>query len=186
MDDAKIVEMYWERNENAIRETERKYGRYLTKIAYNILADFEDSKETINDTYLRAWRSMPPNKPQFLQVYLGKITRRLSIDCFRTKHRRKRSASEYELSLSELSECVAGGNTAEEAWEASLLAQSVCTWLRTLPVQTRTIFIGRYYYLDPVRKIAAYSGLSESNVKSRLHRARIGLRQYLQKEGFII
>ena len=108
MQDEMIVDLYWQRNENAILETEQKYGPYLTKIAYNILADFEDSKERVNDTYLKAWNSMPPHRPSVLSTYLGKITRQLSIDWLRTQNRAKRKSSEYALSLSELEDCVAG------------------------------------------------------------------------------
>ena len=109
MQDEKIVELYWQRDESAIEETQGKYGRYLGKIAYNILADLEDSQESVNDTYLAAWNSMPPQKPSVLATYLGKITRRISIDIFRRRHREKRQASEYALSLSELEDCVGGG-----------------------------------------------------------------------------
>lgn len=104
MQDEKIVALYWERNETAIHETEQKYGRYLTKIAYNVLADLEDSKESVNDTYLSAWNSMPPHKPEILSTYLAKITRRISIDIYRKKNRKKRQPSEYALSLEELEE----------------------------------------------------------------------------------
>ena len=96
MQDEMIVDLYWKRDEKAISETERKYGRYLSKIAYNILSDWEDSKETVNDTYLKAWNSMPTHKPSVLSTYLGKITRQLSIDAFRTRNRDKRKHSEYD------------------------------------------------------------------------------------------
>lgn len=112
MQDEKILDLYWERNESAIYETEQKYGRYLTKIAYNILADMEDSKESVNDTYLGAWNSMPPHKPEILSTYLVKITRRISIDLFRKRNRKKRQISEYTISLEELGDCVSAGDTA--------------------------------------------------------------------------
>ena len=103
MQDEMIVDLYWKRDESAISETERKYGRYLSKIAYNILSDLEDSKETVNDTYLKAWNSMPTHKPSVLSTYLGKITRQLSIDAFRTRNRDKRKHSEYAVSPPRLS-----------------------------------------------------------------------------------
>ena len=102
MEDESIVTLYWDRDERAIRETETKYDRYLTKIAYNILADLEDSRESVNDTYLAAWDSMPPHRPGILSTYLAKITRRISIDRFRYRTRDKRKESEYAISLTEL------------------------------------------------------------------------------------
>lgn len=118
MQDEKIVVLYWERNESAIYETEQKYGRYLMKIAYNILADMEDSKESVNDTYLGAWNSMPPHKPEILSTYLVKITRRISIDIFRKRNRKKRQISEYTISLEELGDCVSAGDTTEQEVDA--------------------------------------------------------------------
>lgn len=114
MRDDEIVTLYWKRDERAIKETKNEYGRYLFKIANNILDDFEDSRESVNDTYLAAWNSMPPHRPSILSTYLGKITRRISIDIFRKKNREKRRASEYALSLSELEECISGGSMPEE------------------------------------------------------------------------
>lgn len=111
MEDEAIVALYWERKENAIGETEKKYGRYLMKTAYRILADEEDSKESVNDTYWKAWNSMPPHKPKSLATYLGKITRQVSIDRFRKRTCAKRKGSVYALSLSELEECVSAGDS---------------------------------------------------------------------------
>ena len=123
MRDEEIVALYWQRNEDAIRETEQRYGRYLFKIAYQVLADPEDSEESVNDTYLKAWGSMPPHRPGTLRTYLGKITRQLSIDRLRGRDRVKRRASEYALSLSELEECVSAGDTTQEQVDLRLLAQ---------------------------------------------------------------
>ena len=186
MEDEKIVSLYWDRDERAIRETEAKYDRYLTKIAYNILNDMDDSRESVNDTYLAAWDSMPPHRPSVLSAYLAKITRRISIDCFRYRTRSKRMASEYAVSLSELGDCVSGGNTTEEIVNVKLLADSIGIYLRLQSEEARTAFIGRYYFLDPIKEVAAYCGISESKAKSLLHRTRIGLKEYLQKEGFCV
>lgn len=186
MEDDKIVNLYWERDEQAIQETQNKYDRYLTKIAYNILNNTEDSRESVNDTYLAAWDSMPPHKPGVLSSYLAKITRRISIDLFRYRTRDKRMASEYAISLSELGDCVSGGNTTEELVNVKLLADAIGIYLRLQSEEARTAFIGRYYFLDPLKEVAAYCGMSESKCKSLLHRTRIGLKNYLQKEGFCI
>ena len=152
MEDEQIVSLYWDRDENAIRETEIKYDRYLTKIAYNILNNTEDSRESVNDTYLAAWDSMPPHKPSILSAYLAKLTRRISIDCFRYRTRDKRMASEYAVSLSELGDCVSGGNTTEEIVNVKLLADAIGIYLRLQSEEARTAFIGRYYFLDPSKR----------------------------------
>ena len=184
MEDEKIVSLYWNRDESAIRETEEKYDRYLTKIAYNILSNHEDSRESVNDTYLAAWESIPPHRPSILSTYLAKITRRISIDIFRHRNRQKRQGSEYAISLSELGECVSGGNTTEEIVNIKLLADAIGIYLRTLPEDARNLFLGRYYYLDSLKEAAAYCGMTESQAKSLLHRTRLGLKEHLTKEGF--
>ena len=184
MEDEKIVSLYWDRDERAIGETEEKYDRYLTKIAMNILNNYHDSRERVNDTYLAAWNSMPPHRPSVLSTYLAKITRRLSIDIFRHRNREKRKGSEYAISLSELGDCVSGGNTTEEIINVKLLADAIGIYLRTLPEEARTLFIGRYYFLDSLKEAAAYCGMTESKAKSLLHRTRLGLKEYLIKEGF--
>ena len=124
MRDEKIVDLYWERNEQAIKHTDEKYGKYLTKIAFNILADTEDSKESVNDTYLAAWNSMPPQRPTALSAYLGKITRQISIDIFRKRNREKRKGSEYAVSYDEISEVLSAGDMTEEQVQAKLLGEA--------------------------------------------------------------
>lgn len=184
MDDKKIVELYWQRNETAINETQQKYQNYLIKIAYNILYDLDDSEESVNETYLAAWNSIPPHKPDVLTTYLGKLTRRISIDIFRKRTRTKRQASEYALSLEELEDCIPDKNTPEQALDTSLLANTINTFLRTLPDISRNVFIGRYYYLDSVKDVAAYCGISQGKAKTILFRTRCKLKEYLAKEGF--
>ena len=186
MEDEQIVELYWKRSETAIRETESKYDRYLTKIAYNILADLEDSRESVNDTYLAAWNSIPPHRPGVLSTYLAKLTRRISISRLRYRTRDKRRASEYEISLSELGDCVSGGNSTEEAVNVKLLADAIGIFLRLQPEDNRNVFIGRYYFLDSVKEVAAYCGMTESKCKTVLFRTRQALKEYLEKEGFVV
>lgn len=184
MQDEKIVDLYWQRDESAIQETAQKYGRYLTKIAYNILSNQEDSEESVNDTYLNAWNSMPPHKPGILSTYLAKLTRRVSIDIFRRRTREKRQASEYAVSLSELSDCVTDGGTPEDALNVQLLAEAINTFLRGQSEEARNTFVGRYYFLDPLKEVAGYCGMSESKAKSMLYRTRRDLWNYLKEEGF--
>lgn len=183
MQDEMIVALYWQKDENAIRETERKYGRYLSKIAYNILSDWEESKETVNNTYLKAWNSIPPHKPSILSTYLGKITRQLSIDAFRTRNRKKRKPSEYVISLSELEDCISSSETTEQSVELKMLAGAINAYLYALPAEARNMFVGRYYFADSIREVADYYGVSEPKVKSMLYRTRQGLKDYLEKEG---
>ncbi len=184
MEDSQIVSLYWQRDESAIDHTQRKYGAYLTKIAYNILFDAEDSRESVNDTYLAAWNSMPPHKPSVLSTYLSKLTRRISIDIFRKRTREKRIPSEYALSLTELEDCLADDTTPEQTLEGKELGQAISTFLRTLPADARNTFIGRYYYLDPLKEVARYCGMTESKAKMLLFRTRQTLREYLAKEGY--
>ena len=185
MHDDNIVSLYFARDEAAIRETEKNCGQYLSKSAYNILYDREDCRESVNDTYLSAWESIPPKKPDMLSTYLAKITRRISIDILRKKSRIKRLPSEYTVSLSELEEALSGGNTTEAEIDTRLLAAAINGYLRTLPKEARNAFIGRYYFADSIKEIAAYSHTSEAKIKSLLYRTRNKLRLYLEQEGFM-
>ena len=184
MDDNMIVELFWNRDETAISETEKKYDKYLTKIAYNILMSEEDSKESVNDTYLAAWNSIPPQKPTVLQTYLAKLTRRISIDIFRRKNRDKRRSSEYAASLSELEEVISGDASLDDTIEARILSDSIGEFLKKISKTERVIFVGRYYYCDSIKNISAYCNISESKAKSILFRTRKKLKDYLKKEGF--
>lgn len=186
MQDEKIVELYWQKDESAIKETQQKYDRYLYKIAYNILADSEDSKESVNDTYLGAWYSMPPHKPVVLSAYLGKLTRRISIDIFRKKNREKRRGSQYAISLTELEECISIGDTTAEAVEVKVLGEALNRFLQGVSEEARHAFIGRYYFLDSVKEVAVYCGMSEAKAKSLLYRTRLELKVYLEKEGYVL
>lgn len=186
MEDSQIVRLYWDRDETAIDCTHKKYGRYLSKIAFQILNSTEDSKESVNDTYLAAWNSMPPQQPTVLSTYLGKLTRRISIDLFRKNAAQKRAPGAYAQSLEELSDCTPGGNTPEEVVDAQLLGESIDRFLRTLSPEARHSFIARYYYLDSIREIAAYCRISESKAKVLLHRTRLALRSFLEEEGYRI
>lgn len=184
MEDREIVELYWQRSETAIGRTQEKYHAYLLKIADNILSDREDSLETVNDTYLAAWNSIPPHRPAVLSTYLGKLLRRIAIDVWRKQNRDRRKEGQYALSLEELGDCVSGGDTTQETVDAHLLAEAIGRYLRGLPKETRCAFVGRYYYLDSIREVAGYCHMSESKLKSLLYRTRLGLRDYLNKEGF--
>lgn len=184
MEDHRIVALYWERSEEAIRLTTLKYGPYLSKIACNILADPQDSEECVNDTYFAAWKSIPPQRPSILSTYLAKITRQLSIDMFRKKHAVKRYASEYALSLDELGDSFSDSTTPEQALDAKLLDEAINRFVRTLPKIHQTVFLERYYFFDSLKDISISCGMSESRVKNLLYRIRQQLKTFLIKEGF--
>ncbi len=184
MRDEDIIKLFMERKEAAITETQSAYGKYLLKITYNILGNTEDCKECINDTYLKAWNSIPPHNPAVLSVYLGKIARETAIDAYRKQNRQKRKGSEYSLTLDELSECVSGNENTETAVDSKLLGKEISRFLRSLPYDACRIFTMRYYHSDSVKDISLYFGMSEARVKGILHRTRKQLRKHLEKEGF--
>ena len=186
MEDLQIVDLYFDRNESAIDETERKYGKYLYTIANNILSSNRDSEEAVNDTYLGAWRSIPPHRPQRLSTYLGKITRRISLEKWKFYHTQKRGGGEVALALEELEDCIPGGETPEQVLEMKELTARINCFLKMLPVTEQRVFINRYWYLTPIKRIARDFGYSESKVKSMLSRTRGKLKAYLQKEGIEI
>ena len=185
MEDRQIVALYQQRDQQAIAQTERKYGHYLTKVAYHILYDLEDCAESVNDTYLAAWNAIPPHQPQSLCAFLSKLTRRISIDLLRKKQSAKRGGGEFELSLEELSQCLPGGNDPEAEVSSRELVRTIEKFLLTLPEKTRNVFIGRYFYMDSVKEVARYCGLTESNTKVLLHRTRLALGDYLKEEGYL-
>ena len=186
MDDRQIIELYNERSEAAISETADKYGKHCRYIAYNILYNDQDSEECVNDTWLRAWNTIPPQQPNKLSAYLGKITRNLALDRYKFYNREKRGKGQTTLVLEELSECISDGNRTEQEIDVRLLVESLNTFLRNLPAEKRRILVRRYWYLSPVSEIARDFEMSESSVKTILHRTRIKLKHFLEKEGIVI
>lgn len=184
MQDEMIVELYLSRDESAIVRTQEKYDRYLSKIAYNVLADFEDSRESVNDTYLAAWESIPPNIPKILSTYLSKLTRRISIDLLRKKNRLKRGGSQYTESINEMYDISSGESTPDKEYEINELTRAINEFLHTLSKDACDTFIGKYYYFDSISDISRYTGFSESKCKTLLFRTRKKLKEHLEKEGF--
>lgn len=184
MDDERIVALYWDRSEQAIVETQTKYGKYCYSIAYNILDNNEDAQECVNDTYSDAWNSMPPHRPSILSSFLGKITRRISIDRWRKRNAKKRGGGEMTLVLEELKDCIADERNVEREYEKQRLSEVINSFVKGLPETERKIFLCRYWYLDSVASICGQFGFSESKVKSMLYRTREKLRIILVKEGF--
>lgn len=183
MEDSRIVELYWERSQQAISESVEKYGSYLDRIAYNILFDREDAEECVSDTWLDAWNAMPPHRPSVLSAFLGKITRRISIDRWRRKHAEKRGGGELMLALEELADCVSGKDDVQDELQRRELTERLQAFLDALPVTERRVFLCRYWYVEPVRSIALRFGFSESKVTSMLYRTRQKLRTQLEQEA---
>lgn len=184
MEDNRIVDLYWQRNESAISETAAKYGKYLHSISYQILQNTEDAEECVNDTYNDAWQSMPPHRPSILSTFLGKITRRISIDLWRKNSAEKRGGSEIAIVLDELEECVAGTDDVEAEVEKRELQRKLNAFLLALPQVDRQVFMCRYWYMDSISEIAIQFDYSESKIKSMLYRTRNKLRTMLKKEGY--
>lgn len=184
MEDTRIVDLYWARSENAIAETSAKYGKYCYSIAFGVLANSEDADEAVNDTYLDAWNAMPPHRPSVLSTFLGKITRRLSIQKWRMKTAEKRGGGETFLSLDELTDCIPSDNTVDREIEASELAKDINEFLRVLSTNERDIFVGRYWFMLPIAEISSKTGFGESKIKMTLSRTRKKLREYLRRKGY--
>ena len=185
MNDRDIVNLYWQRSEQAIAETERKYGSYCHIIAYNILENSEDSEECVNDTWLNAWNAMPPQKPIRLQMFLAKITRNLSFNRFNARFAEKRGGGEIILVLDELAECLAAESDVESEYEARELGQRIRMFVRALPERDGNVFVRRYFFTEPVAEIAKRYGLTDNNVMVILSRTRKKLKTHLIKEGFL-
>ena len=184
MEDQQIVDLYFSRNEEAISQTDKKYGRYCYCIAYNILNNDEDAEESVSDTYLAAWKSIPPRRPAVLATFLGKLTRHISIDRWRARSADKRGGGEITLALEELENCASNAPTPEDDYQRKELRNAYIRFLDRLDITERRVFLRRYWYLDSIEAISKQFGFSQSKVKSMLHRARNKLRQQLQKEGF--
>ena len=183
MDDSRIVELYFDRDQTAVSETERKYGKYCFSIANRILGDSEDASECVNDTFLGAWNSIPPHKPENLRTFLGKITRRISLKKWREKTAQKRGGGNVEISIEELEECIPSGHSVDESLEIKELVNLINSFLETLPVNERRVFLRRYWYFDSIEDISARFGYGNSKVKMMLKRTRDKLLKHLNKEG---
>ena len=183
MEDSRIVELYWERNERAISETASRYGTYCHAIAYNILCDHGDAEESVNDAYLGAWNAMPPHRPSVLRTFLGKITRRISLKKWRDRHRDKRGGGQVALALEELSECVPSKTAVEDEIMAAELSNPLNRFVAALPATERQVFLCRYWYLDSIETISRSFCFSRSKVTSMLYRTRVKLLNHLKKEG---
>lgn len=186
MEDSRIIDLYWDRDESAIPATSEKYGAYCTSIARNILKNEEDTEECVNDTYLNAWNSMPPQKPSVLSAFLGRITRNLSFNRYKLLHTQKRGGGEVPLVLSELGDCVSGRESVEQELDRKELLAEINTFLVGLSKEKRQMFVRRYWYAESVRDIAKRFGVSEGNATMTLKRVRKQLKDVLMEKGYVI
>lgn len=185
MDDKSIVALYFSRSEDAIRQTDKKYGRFCYSIAYNILNNKEDAEESVSDTYMTAWRAIPPRQPSVLSAFLGKITRHVSIDRWRERSASKRGGGEVPLALEELEDCIAGMQNVEMEYERKEIVKVYVKFLDALPITERRVFLCRYWYAESIVSIADKFGFSESKVKTMLHRTRAKLRKRFAEGGYL-
>lgn len=181
--DEEIIELYWQRNENAISETDNKYGELVFKIAYNILNDKSDSEECQSDTYIDVWNAIPPTRPRVFLSFIAKIARRVSIDLYRKKSNKKAIPSEFKSSIEELEFCLQEKSKVDEELAVKELAILINRYLRALNDKQRFIFVGRYYFSSSIEEIARQVGTTPSNIYKSLEKIKRGLKSYLESNG---
>lgn len=186
MEDSKIIGFFENRSEEAVFETEKKYGSYCFSCANNILGNEEDAKETVSDTYLALWNSIPPKKPENLKAFAAKICRNLALNKLRKEKAEKRGGGETEVIFDEISEFVSGKENPEAEFEQKELAKAIDSFLGNLPKEKRKIFILHYWYFESVEKIAEKTGKTENSIRNSLFRERKKLKKYLSERGFEI
>lgn len=183
-DDTKIIQLFWDRDEKALTEVSRVYGRFCSSIAGNILDNEQDVEECVNDAYLATWNSIPPQKPAFLAPFLGRITRNMAINRYKKNHAEKRGGGSAELILEELQEVIPGGISADSELIRKEMLEVISRFLSSLPPDKRKIFVRRYWYADPISRIASATGLSENHISVTLSRMRKTLHTLLTEGGF--
>lgn len=185
MEDRQIVALYWARNEQAVAETNGKYGSFCRTVAYNLLGSREDAEEIVNDTWQEAWTSMPKEKPDRLRAWLGRVVRNLSVDRWRRDHRQKRFAG-IETLFSELEDCVPARETVEESVEAAELGRVISAWLAALPEDDAALFVRRYWNGDALNALAKERGVAAAKLAQKMYRLRLSLKATLEQEGIVL
>lgn len=183
MKDSRIIQLFCKRSERAVTELNKKYNRYMNRISYNILSNPEDVEECVNDTCLKIWQSIPPTIPKSLKAYIGRIIRNLSLDRLRKSNTDKRGSGEIEVVFDELEEVIGGYNTVEDTVLTRELMKEINVFLGSLSKEKRVIFVARYFYAENVKNISLNLNISESKVKTTLHRLRADLKEYLKSRG---
>ena len=184
--DEKIVDLYWQRDEQAIKETDIKYKKFLLSVAMNIVHDMCDSEECLNDTYIGAWNAIPPARPILLQSFLSTIMRRTAINRYNANKRQKRIASEFTVSLSDIEDFIADEGDMQAEFEAKELAKTISNYVRSLPDRQMYIFVSRFYIADPLSTISEELGCSISTVKREINTIKNGLKKHLESEGYVL
>ena len=185
LNDLQIVDLYWQRNADAIDCTAQKYGNYCLSVAKSILCNFQDAEECVNDTWVGAWNAMPDNRPSNLRIFLGPITRRLACSRIRMDYAQKRGKGQIPLILEELEACMPTSPSAAQVVEARELERIINAFLHTLPRQECNIFLRRYWFAESIGQISRRYGCNPNTIKSSLYRSRRKLRAFLEKEGLI-
>ncbi len=183
MEDSKIVDLYWARDEAAISESDRKYGRMLSSLSYSLLSSREDAEECVNDTYIGAWNAMPTARPDYLGAFLSKITRRLSIDRFRRRHSERRGG--IDNLCAELTECIPDRDGIVFESDGERIREVINSYLYSKDTEKRAMFVLRYFYSKSIEEIALQAGASRAKVKTTLHRMRAELKEKLEGEGLL-
>ncbi len=186
LDDEEIIELYWQRKEEAISETDNKYGELLFRIAYNILNDKSDSEECQNDTYLDVWNAIPPTRPRVFLAFISKIARRIAIDLYRKKARKKSIPSEFKSSIEELEYCLQGEGEIDSSLNVNELSRLINGYVKSLPDKQRYIFVGRFYFSSSIEQIARELGVTPSNVYKSINKIKKGLKEHLKGNGVSI
>jgi len=186
MEDERIIDLFFQRDEAGISEASLKYGKYLKTVAFRILGDHEDTEECVNDTWVRAWNSIPPTRPEILKAFLARITRNLALNRMEEKNAEKRGSGEGTVCLDELEEVVADRSSVEEEIEKQALIEAIEQYLGTLSSDQRNLFLQRYFHFYSIQDLARMYDWGESRVKTTLFRLRNGLKTYLRKEGFTV
>lgn len=186
MEDEQILDLYFARDEQAVVETDRKYGGYCFTLANSILGSTQDAEETVSDTYWKTWNAIPPKRPGIFKMFLAKITRNLAFTKWRERTAEKRGGGEMALVLEELSECIAASNGVEDALNAKELVRIIRVFLNTLPSREQDIFLRRYFFVEESSAIAKHYGMKQATVLRTLSRTREKLKHYLTKEGYAV
>ena len=184
MDDNEIIELFFARDQQAIQAASQRYGAYCTSIAQRILGDQGAAEECVNDTWLKCWQSIPPQRPNSLKGFAGRVVRNLALSALRAETAQKRGGGQVQLALDELSEVVSGGDTPEGALDRQAFRAALDSFLHSLPERNRNLFLRRYWYLDSVEALAKRYSMSRTQVTTTLHRLRQKLRVHLEQEGF--
>lgn len=185
MDDKRIINLFFRRDEQAIAETRRKYGPYCNKIALNLLGSYEDAEECVSDALFAAWQKIPPLIPRSLRLFLGRLTRNLSVSRYRSLSAGKRRCGMDDL-LTELSDCLPDGNSLEDRVDSRALAALISRWLDGLPPRDRELFVLRYWFCDSLTDIAVQAEETPQKLAQRTYQLRRSLKQFLEKEGYTI